>query len=191
MGFFSGAGECLGPATIKDIFFLHERATAMAGYNFATGQGVNLGIIISGAITLGNSWRVIYYVGAGAIGVLLILIVFTFPETSYMRSYQGSEKLIVYEKKKTPYRLSLSIIVDDGEEKARLERYYQELEEREGVMSMSEMERSDRLEEVVDVQRGTKDGMKSYWSTLPLWTGEIYTSESLWTMCAHPSSAPP
>jgi MFS family permease len=30
LGFFSGAGECLGPATISDIFFLHERGTMMA-----------------------------------------------------------------------------------------------------------------------------------------------------------------
>jgi MFS family permease len=30
LGFFSGAGECLGPTTISDVFFLHERATAMA-----------------------------------------------------------------------------------------------------------------------------------------------------------------
>lgn len=30
LGFFSGAGECLGPATIKDMFFLHEIGTAMA-----------------------------------------------------------------------------------------------------------------------------------------------------------------
>ena len=30
LGFFSGAGECLGPGTISDVFFLHERATAMS-----------------------------------------------------------------------------------------------------------------------------------------------------------------
>lgn len=30
LGFFSGAGECLGPATISDVFFLHERGTMMA-----------------------------------------------------------------------------------------------------------------------------------------------------------------
>jgi len=30
LGFFSGAGECLGPTTISDVFFLHQRATAMA-----------------------------------------------------------------------------------------------------------------------------------------------------------------
>jgi MFS family permease len=30
LGFFSGAGECLGPGTISDVFFLHERGSAMA-----------------------------------------------------------------------------------------------------------------------------------------------------------------
>ena len=30
LGFFSGAGDCLGPAIITDVFFLHERATAVA-----------------------------------------------------------------------------------------------------------------------------------------------------------------
>jgi MFS family permease len=30
LGFFSGAGDCLGPRIITDIFFLHERATAVA-----------------------------------------------------------------------------------------------------------------------------------------------------------------
>lgn len=30
LGFFSGAGECLGPGTISDLFFLHERGSMMA-----------------------------------------------------------------------------------------------------------------------------------------------------------------
>lgn len=30
MGIGSGTGECLGPLTISDIFFLHERGTMMA-----------------------------------------------------------------------------------------------------------------------------------------------------------------
>jgi len=30
MGFAAGAGECLAPLTISDIFFLHERGTVMA-----------------------------------------------------------------------------------------------------------------------------------------------------------------
>jgi MFS family permease len=30
MGFFAGAGECVAPLTISDIFFLHERGLYMA-----------------------------------------------------------------------------------------------------------------------------------------------------------------
>lgn len=30
MGFFAGAGECVAPLTISDIFFLHERGLFMA-----------------------------------------------------------------------------------------------------------------------------------------------------------------
>jgi len=30
LGFFSGAGKCLGPATISDVFFIHELRSVMA-----------------------------------------------------------------------------------------------------------------------------------------------------------------
>ena len=30
MGFAAGSGECLGPLTIADVFFLHQRGTMMA-----------------------------------------------------------------------------------------------------------------------------------------------------------------
>ncbi|KAE9368440.1 MFS general substrate transporter, partial [Stipitochalara longipes BDJ] len=108
LGLFSGAGECLGPATITDVFFLHERGTAMAMYNFATGSGVSIGIIISGVITLNNSWRVIYWAGAIMIGFLIILIIFTIPETAYNRSYDDSDDGDIIEDKKIPYRLRYS-----------------------------------------------------------------------------------
>ncbi|KAH9213551.1 MFS transporter [Leptodontidium sp. 2 PMI_412] len=122
LGFFSGAGECLGPGTISDLFFLHERGSMMAIYSFAVGSGVSIGIIVSGFIVLKNSWQMIYFVGAALIGALLILIIFTMPETSYNRSYDGSE----------------------GED------------------------------------------IFSYWSTLALFTGEIYTTQSIWTMFIRP-----
>ena len=94
-------------------------------YNFATGQGVSFGIIISGVITLHNSWRVIYTVGSILLGVLLLLIFFTFPETAYNRIYNDSDKEDILENKKNPYRLSLSIILNDAE-KAREAKYYEE-----------------------------------------------------------------
>jgi len=173
-------------------------------YNFATGQGVSLGIIISGAITIHNSWRVIYLVGTVAIGVLLLLIIFTFPETAYNRSYDNTEGDI-YENKKNPYRLSLSIILDD-DEKGNIARYYEKTDavvtvlEEGGEYSTTPAlqrmeERIRRLEFAVigntnySLLASSNRGIpkkKSYRSTLSLFTGEIYTSESLWTMFIRP-----
>ncbi|RDW80765.1 MFS general substrate transporter-7 [Coleophoma crateriformis] len=198
LGFFSGAGECLGPTTITDVFFLHQRASAMAMYNFSTSSGVSLGIIISGAITLNNSWRSIYWVGASLIGALLILIVFTFPETAYNRVYtEDDAKGPIYENKAAPFRLSLSIILDD--EKARIDRYYRENDEDspsyepESVSTIQRLEARIRRLEAAVLGRNKYDPLlsgnptkKSYWSTLALFSGEIYTSETLWTMFIRP-----
>ncbi|KAI9708381.1 MAG: hypothetical protein M1820_004085 [Bogoriella megaspora] len=60
LGFFAGAGECIGPVTISDIFFLHERGTFMALYTASLSAGVSGGIILSGLITINLSWRYIY-----------------------------------------------------------------------------------------------------------------------------------
>ncbi|TKY90285.1 hypothetical protein EX895_000283 [Sporisorium graminicola] len=42
----AGAGEMLGPLTINDIWFLHERATPMAAYNAFLSVGVRLQSLI-------------------------------------------------------------------------------------------------------------------------------------------------
>lgn len=86
MGFFAGAGECVAPLTISDIFFLHERGFYMALYTVALSAGVSGGIIIAGLITITHSWRYIYYVATALIGALTVLVIFTLPETSYVRS---------------------------------------------------------------------------------------------------------
>ncbi|KAL4808152.1 major facilitator superfamily domain-containing protein [Aspergillus unguis] len=86
LGLASGAGECLGPLTIGDIFFLHERGTVMAIYTASLAMGVAAGIIIDGLIMIHNHWRVIYYVAAALLGSLTLLVIFTFPETTYDRS---------------------------------------------------------------------------------------------------------
>jgi MFS family permease len=162
---------------------------------------VSIGIIVSGIITLRNSWRVIYYVGAVIIGILLVLIVFTFPETAYNRSYAESETGDIFENKKNPYRLSLSIILDDNE-KARAAKYYAESE--------TSQEAQDEIAESVTIQRmeerirrleaavlgnqqysavrssQSKTEKKSYWKKLALFTGERYTKESLWKMFVRP-----
>ncbi|CAG9952770.1 unnamed protein product [Clonostachys rosea f. rosea IK726] len=86
MGFASGAAECLAPLTIADIFFLHERGTVMAFYTAALSAGVGTGIVVSGLITINLHWRYIYWISTALIGTCTILIIFTFPETTYDRS---------------------------------------------------------------------------------------------------------
>ncbi|KAK0119511.1 hypothetical protein ONS95_010955 [Cadophora gregata] len=199
LGFFSGAGECLGPGTISDLFFLHERGSMMALYSFAVGSGVSIGIIASGFIVLKNKWQTIYFVGAALIGGLLLLIIFTMPETSYNRTYDDQVDDDMPKSKRTDYRLSLSIILDESD-KARVARYY-EKNDRLAKMGSSDdysvielfEERIRRLEEAVlgnrqyaPLSNGIRSVKKSYWSTLALFTGEIYTSQSLWTMFARP-----
>ncbi|KAK5663370.1 hypothetical protein OQA88_3798 [Cercophora sp. LCS_1] len=92
MGFGAGAAETIAPITIADVFFLHERGTVMALYTSFLAVGASLGVIISGLITIQHHWRVIYYVATPLIGFVLLLAVFTFPETAYIRETQG-EKL--------------------------------------------------------------------------------------------------
>lgn len=58
-------------------------------YTASLSAGVSAGIIISGLITTGLSWRYIYFIASAIIGVLLILVVFTFPETAYNRDPAG------------------------------------------------------------------------------------------------------
>ncbi|OBT66823.1 hypothetical protein VE03_04074 [Pseudogymnoascus sp. 23342-1-I1] len=57
MGFSAGAAETMAPLSIAD----------------------------GKLITIHNTWRTIYYVATGLIGVLLLLVFLTFPETSYNR----------------------------------------------------------------------------------------------------------
>lgn len=85
MGVASGAAEALAPLTIADIFFLHERGTVMALYTCALSAGVSGGIIVAGLISINLEWRYIYWVATALIGACLILVIFTFPETLYLR----------------------------------------------------------------------------------------------------------
>ncbi|KEQ82937.1 MFS transporter [Aureobasidium pullulans EXF-150] len=89
MGFFAGSGECIAPLTISDLFFLHERGFYMSMYTAALSSGVSGGVIISGLITINLSWRYIYHVSAAIVGVLIILVFLTFPETAYNRNLES------------------------------------------------------------------------------------------------------
>ncbi|KAJ0416733.1 major facilitator superfamily domain-containing protein [Aspergillus carlsbadensis] len=85
LGIGAGAGECLAPITIADVFYLHQRGYGMAVYNAALSAGVAFGIIISGLITINYHWRTIYWVGAAMTGGLIVIVILFFPETAYQR----------------------------------------------------------------------------------------------------------
>ncbi|KAJ5995789.1 hypothetical protein N7481_002766 [Penicillium waksmanii] len=85
MGFAAGAGECLAPVTITDVYFLHERGSITALYNASLNLGVAAGAIIDGFIVKYHPWRYIYYVAIALIGGVTLIVYVTFPETAFIR----------------------------------------------------------------------------------------------------------
>ncbi len=55
-------------------------------YTSALSAGVGGGIVIAGLVTIAHSWRYIYWVATSLIGALTILVILTFPETTYRRT---------------------------------------------------------------------------------------------------------
>ncbi|PKS08467.1 hypothetical protein jhhlp_004850 [Lomentospora prolificans] len=92
LGIGAGAAETIAPLSIADVFFLHERGFVMALYTCFLSIGVAGGMIIDGFIVLHHEWRVIYQVAAGLIGFVLLLAVFSFPETAYIRAQPPAEE---------------------------------------------------------------------------------------------------
>lgn len=87
LGLASGAGECLGALTVSDIFFAHQRGLFMAYYNVFLSCGAAVGLIIDGVVTQHlSSWRYFYYIDAALVGAILILVIFTYEETSFNRN---------------------------------------------------------------------------------------------------------
>ncbi|KAL4908626.1 hypothetical protein BDW74DRAFT_188538 [Aspergillus multicolor] len=101
LGFSAGAGECLAPVTIADVFYLHQRGYGMAVYNAALSAGVAFGIIIAGQITIHYDWRTIYWVGCALVGALIVVVVLFFPETAYRRAENPRVKRSDYIQKQT------------------------------------------------------------------------------------------
>jgi MFS family permease len=91
MGFGSGAADTIAPLTITDLFFLHERGAVMCAYTAFLSMGVGLGMLVSGFIVKDHDWRAIYQVSAVIITVVTILIITTFPETTYRRPARQQE----------------------------------------------------------------------------------------------------
>lgn len=96
--------EALIPASIADIWFVHERGYRTAVFNLGVLGGINLAtpigklafttpspdvyanICIAGAIMQASNWRVVMHAMGGAFVLQLILTFFFMPESAYHRT---------------------------------------------------------------------------------------------------------
>ncbi|KAJ5887744.1 major facilitator superfamily domain-containing protein [Penicillium taxi] len=77
--------EALIPASISDIWFVHERGFRMAIFNLGVLGGINLAVPIAAAIIQYSNYRIAMHSMGGAFTLMLILVFFFMPETAYKR----------------------------------------------------------------------------------------------------------
>ncbi|KAI0475997.1 major facilitator superfamily domain-containing protein [Xylariaceae sp. FL0804] len=87
LGVAAGAGEVLGPLTIADLFFAHERGTMMVVYTCTLSAGTSVGAIVAGLVTIRHSWRLIFWVCFALVAATTLLLFLTMPETVYVRDH--------------------------------------------------------------------------------------------------------
>ncbi|SCV34322.1 related to transporter protein HOL1 [Fusarium fujikuroi] len=85
-GFCMSPMEALVPASISDIWFVHQRGFRNAVFNLGVLGGINLASPIAGAIIDRYGYKTCLWAMAGAFGLQLILTFFFMPETAYKRS---------------------------------------------------------------------------------------------------------
>jgi MFS family permease len=64
---------------------MKAQLTTSRVYTCALSAGASGGIIVAGLISIRNGWRVIYWVATALIGTCTLFVIFTFPETVYLR----------------------------------------------------------------------------------------------------------
>ncbi|KAJ5376928.1 cycloheximide resistance protein, partial [Penicillium cosmopolitanum] len=74
--------EALVPASISDIWFVHERGFRTAVFNLGVLGGINLAVPIG---ELGGSYRIALHAMGGAFALTLIMVFFWMPESAYSR----------------------------------------------------------------------------------------------------------
>lgn len=85
-GFCMAPMEALVPASIADIWFVHERGFQSAVFNLGVLGGINLVSPIAGAIIQYGSYQICMQAMGGAFVLQLILTVLFMPESAYHRS---------------------------------------------------------------------------------------------------------
>ena len=77
--------EALIPASVGDIWHVHERGFRMAIFNLGVLGGINLASPIAGSVIQYGSHRIALHAMGGAFVIMLILIIFFMPESAYHR----------------------------------------------------------------------------------------------------------
>ncbi|KAL3460589.1 major facilitator superfamily domain-containing protein [Aspergillus heterothallicus] len=85
-GLCMGPFEALVPASIADVWFVHERGFRTAIFNLGVLGGINLATPIAGAVIQYGDYQTCLYGMGGAFGLALIMVFFWMPETAYVRT---------------------------------------------------------------------------------------------------------
>jgi MFS family permease len=77
--------EALIPASIGDVWFIHERGFRSAIFNLGVLGGINLASPIAGPIIQNHGWKVAFWIMGAFFAIQTILVFFFMPETAYHR----------------------------------------------------------------------------------------------------------
>ncbi|RAL03909.1 putative MFS transporter [Aspergillus ibericus CBS 121593] len=84
-GFGAGPAETSQPEIIADTIFLHERGSFNTLYFTFYFGSLMVGPIIAGPMAQHVGWRSFFWFNAGLLGLVLVLVIFLFPETKWHR----------------------------------------------------------------------------------------------------------
>ena len=84
-GFCMAPFEALIPASVADIWHVHERGFRMAIFNLGVLGGINLAGPIAGPVIESSSFRTAMHGMGGAMVLMLLLVIFFMPESAYVR----------------------------------------------------------------------------------------------------------
>ncbi|KAJ9641376.1 hypothetical protein H2199_005346 [Coniosporium tulheliwenetii] len=78
--------ECLPPASVAEIFLLHERAYRLGIYTLFLLGGMNLVPLVSAVVIQALGWRWIFWIVAMVVGLCFVLLFLCVPETFWDRT---------------------------------------------------------------------------------------------------------
>lgn len=84
-GFCIAPFEALIPASVGDIWHVHERGFRMAIFNLGVLGGINLAGPIAGSVMQYGSYRVCMHAMGAAFVTMLLMIIFFMPESAFTR----------------------------------------------------------------------------------------------------------